>query len=198
MTNKCEKCGGDAAGGLNLATCSNAPPNAPAHWVCFECVAGSLRFVDGCDADRPADAAPTRCDWPRCEEKSDQPFTGGVLLTALGFRSCRTTVGCARSTARCSIRSTKTRRCLCGMTKRKRKMRDNSHLPADERLEMLIGFVADQLPTVDDIKLKLRANASINTRSQHDLILEMVGSFAANLTNIRKEVQSIREQREEV
>jgi hypothetical protein len=52
-----------------------------------------------------------------------------------------------------------------------------SRFPVDIRLEMLVGHLADQLPTVHEIEvLRLQANASVATRGKLDLLIELTGS----------------------
>jgi hypothetical protein len=77
--NKCKECGSNAAGGVNLATAPNAKPGAPDHWVCPECVNFHRRVGPAVD-EAISGGATYRCDWPRCEAKTSQPFKDGWSL----------------------------------------------------------------------------------------------------------------------
>jgi hypothetical protein len=60
--------------------------------------------------------------------------------------------------------------------------------PADIRLEMLVGHLADQLPTVVEIKaLRMQANASVTTRGKLEHLIELTGSIWETLRYVREE-----------
>jgi hypothetical protein len=68
-----------------------------------------------------------------------------------------------------------------------------SRFPVDIRLEMLVGHLADQLPTVAKIEaLRLQANASVTTRGKLDLLIQMTGSIRETLGYVREEAAAIR------
>ncbi len=68
-----------------------------------------------------------------------------------------------------------------------------TRFPIDIRLEMLVGHLADQLPTVDEIKtLRLQSNASVTTRSRLDYLIELTGALWKTLEAVREEAAAIR------
>jgi hypothetical protein len=81
------------------------------------------------------------------------------------------------------------------MTKDITKMTDTapesvSHLPADVRLELLVGHLSDLLSPARELTgaLRLKANASVTTRGQLDHLIGLSGSIWERLGAIREEI----------
>ena len=68
-----------------------------------------------------------------------------------------------------------------------------SHLPADVRLELLVGHLSDLLGPAHEIAgaLRLQANASVTTRAQLDHLLGLSGSIWERLGAIREEIEGL-------
>lgn len=69
-----------------------------------------------------------------------------------------------------------------------------SHLPADVRLEFLVGHLSDLLGPAREIAgaLRLQANASVTTHGQLDHLVGLSGSIWELLGAIREEVEGLR------
>jgi hypothetical protein len=57
---------------------------------------------------------------------------------------------------------------------------------------MLIGYLADQLPKAADLKIVLRSNASVATKSRLGMIHDVLGDLWERVGPIREEAAAIR------
>ena len=69
----------------------------------------------------------------------------------------------------------------------------HSHLPADIRLEMLVGHLADQLTPARGLVTTLRLRSkSTMTRGDLQHLIDMTGSLWMTLNRIKEEATAIR------
>jgi hypothetical protein len=68
-----------------------------------------------------------------------------------------------------------------------------SHLATDIRLEMLLGYLADQLAYIGPLveALRLQSNASVTTRGKLQHLIDMIGSIWETHNRIRDDVADI-------
>jgi hypothetical protein len=72
---------------------------------------------------------------------------------------------------------------------------DHSHLDRSERLELLVGHLADLLTPARELvsNLKLRSNAAHTTRSDLAVLNELAGTIWERLGDIRDEIKALKQ-----